>query len=51
MSGLRLVLGYQAIKLGNPLAFGRVLRQPLQPAGRPQLLAFGLQRLGVEVGH
>src|SRR3954452_11016315 len=47
----RLMLGDQAIEFGDALALGRALRKTLEPTGGPQRLAFGLQRLFVEIGH
>ena len=47
----RLVLRQQPVDLGDAQPFGRVPRQPLQAAGRPQLAAFGFKVLAVEIGH
>ena len=48
---LRLMLRDQPVELGDALALGRALGEALEAAGRPQGLAFGFERLGVEVGH
>lgn len=48
---LRLVFRNELVELGNALAFGGAHRQSLEPASRPQRLAFGFQLPSVEIGH
>ena len=52
--GVRQKLGLPSrfdLRLGDPLALGGVLRQPLEAAGGPELPALGFERLEIEVGH
>jgi len=43
--------GNRFVDRGDPLPLGRVLGQPFQTAGRPELTAFGFEILEIEIGH
>ena len=43
--------GNRFVDRGDPLPLGRVLGQPLEAAGRPELAAFGFEILEIEIGH
>jgi hypothetical protein len=45
------VFGDQPVEFGDALAFGGVLGEALEAAGRPERLALGFEALGVEVGN
>ena len=45
------MLSQDPVDLGNAQALRRIALQSLEATGRPQLAAFGVEILAIEIGH